>query len=112
MDTHDAAVLAHGVIAPDSAAAVLAYVQLDESRSELAAPLRVPGLPAAQAYRARWIGPDAPGQLADGGPHLSVPVVGGPVGDATVTGAVLAAIGLPMPRRRPETVTLVLLEAF
>ncbi len=111
MDTHDPAVLAHGVIAPDGAAALLAYVQLDESRSELPVPLRVPGLPAAQAYRARWIGPDAPSPTAEGGPHLSVPVAAGPVGDRTVTGAVLAAIGLPMPRRRPETITLVLLDA-
>lgn len=109
MDTADPAVAVHGVVATDRDSAVLAYVQLDESTSELPVPLRVPGLRADRSYRARWIGPDALDARA--GAHLSVVPGGGPVGLATVTGAVLAAIGLPMPRRRPETVTLVHLEA-
>lgn len=109
VDSADPAVLIHGVLAVDRRSALLAYVQTDESFSELPVPLRVPGLPAATSYRARWIGPEA--MVGGRNSHLGVPLPEGPLGTSTVTGAVLAAIGLPMPRRRPETVSLILLEA-
>lgn len=110
VDSADPAVAVHGVVAADRRSAVMAYVQLDESVSERPVPMRVPGLLPAVGYRARWLSPD----LETNSPpsvHLSSPSPVGPVGEATVTGAAAASIGLPMPRRRPESSTLVLLEA-
>jgi alpha-galactosidase len=109
VDSADPAVAVHGVVAADQRTAVMAYVQLDQSVSERPVPMRIPGLLPTAGYRARWLGP-APG-TADAGSHLSTIDPLGPVGDATITGPLLAAVGLPMPRRRPETISLVLLEA-
>lgn len=110
VESADPAVAVHGVVAADRRSAVMAYVQLDESVSERPVPLRVPGLLPAASYRARWLSPDLEFGSARAA-HRSPPRPDGPTGGVPVTGAALASIGLPMPRRRPETSTLVHLEA-
>jgi alpha-galactosidase len=106
-DSADPAVLLHGVLAADRRSALLAHVQLGESAHNRGVGIRVPGLVADIAYEATWEGPvDSV--------HLSVaPPVDprGPTGGAPVTGAVLATTGLWIPRRRPESVLLVRLDA-
>ena len=106
VDLDDDTALAHGVIAADRRSALLAYVQLDESDSVRGVELRIPGLVPDLRYSVRWEGPferKAPSRsqrLDPAGPTAGVPV----------TGAVLAEIGLLMPRRRPETILLVHIE--
>jgi alpha-galactosidase len=78
-------------------------VQLDESAHNRGVQVRVPGLDPAATYALAWEGPVDPvgvsmsAALSDGGPTAGVPV----------TGAVLGRRGFWVPRRRPETVTLV-----
>ncbi len=98
----DPAIWTHGVVSTDRRRALMAHVQLDESVREPMTRLRVPGLDPATRYRARWVGP-AP----EAGWHSTAVDPAGPVGAAEVTGAVLAEVGLPMPRRRPHSVELV-----
>jgi len=98
----DPAIWIHGVLSTDRRRALMAHVQLDESVREPVTRLRVPGLDPATRYRARWVGP-AP-EAGWGGTPVDP---AGPVGTAEVTGAVLAEVGLPMPRRRPHSVDLV-----
>jgi len=98
----DPAIWIHGVLSTDRRRALMAHVQLDESVREPVTRLRVPGLDPATRYRARWVGP-AP-EAGWGGTSVDP---AGPVGTAEVTGAVLAEVGLPMPRRRPHSVDLV-----
>lgn len=102
----DPAIWTHGVVSADRRRALMAHVQLDESVREPVTPLRVPGLDPATRYRARWVGP-AP----DAGWNSIAVNPAGPVGTAEVTGAVLAEVGLPMPRRRPHSVDLVQITA-
>jgi alpha-galactosidase len=107
IDLTDDAALAHGVIAADGRTALLAYVQLDEALRG-SAELRIPGLIPAQRYALRWEGPftpNPPSRAARLDPD-------GPTGGAPVSGAALAEVGLVMPRRRPETVQLISIEAI
>lgn len=106
LDVTDPAVLAHGVVATDRSRALLAHVQLDESQHNRGAVLRIPGLEPSASYRCRWLMPSTPSSLAPVG--LLDPV--GPVGDLPTTGAELARVGLWVPRRQPETVTLIAVE--
>jgi alpha-galactosidase len=107
LDVADPAVLAHGVVSADRRQALLAHVQLDESTHLRGVELRIPGLRADSRYAVRWEGPvelkspsNAPALHPDG-----------PTGGVPVTGAVLAEVGLWLPRRRPESVLLMHLEA-
>jgi alpha-galactosidase len=106
IDLGDETALAHGVIAADRRSALLAYVQLDESvRSGVE--LRVPGLAPAQRYALRWEGPFTPAA-----PSRATRLhPDGPTGGVPVSGAVLAEVGLFVPRRRPETILLIRLDA-
>ena len=102
-ESSDPAVLLHGVVATDGAEALMAHVQLDESASNRGTVVRVPGLVPDAAYDLRWAGPvdhratSRSTELPESGPTDGV----------EVRGAILATRGYWIPRRRPETVTLV-----
>ncbi len=110
LDEPDPALWTHGVVAPDRRSALMARVQLDESARLLPCPLRVPGLDPTCRYRLRWAGP-AP-LLAPRVDGLAGQLDLGPAGGESVSGAALATIGVPVPNARPETVTLVHVEAL
>lgn len=102
----DPAVQLHGVVAADGAEALLAHVQLDESTSNRGTVVRVPHLRPRAPYRLHWVGP-----LDRTAVSRSVALPDeGPTEGRTLTGAVLASRGFWLPRRRPETVTLVHVE--
>jgi alpha-galactosidase len=107
IDVTDDTALAHGVIAADQQSALFAYVQLDESAHVRGVELRIPGLKAEQLYDVRWEGPFNP-QPPSRSRRLDE---AGPTGGVPVTGAVLAEVGLWIPRRRPETILLINIEA-
>ena len=102
-ESSDPAVLLHGVVASDGSEALVAHVQMDESAHNRGVHVRVPGLDPSTPYRLRWEGPYAEKEVSMSAP-LPAP---GPLGDATATGTLLATRGFWMPRRKPETVTLV-----
>lgn len=102
-ESADPAVLLHGVVAQDRAAALLAHVQMEESAHSRGVTVRVPGLVPDATYRLRWEGPADPTAVT----RSSALPAHGPLGEGTVTGRMLAAHGFWMPRRRPQTVTLV-----
>ncbi|HEV7203459.1 MAG TPA: alpha-galactosidase [Jatrophihabitans sp.] len=96
VDTVEAAILQHAVVAVDGSAAVAAYVQLDEFvRDPL--PFRVRGLDPGRRYRASVVDPLEAGSWRGEGLVLS--------------GAALAAVGLPAPSRRPSSSWVVDLRA-
>jgi alpha-galactosidase len=99
----DPAVLLHGVVGADRREALVAHVQLDESAHSRGVTVRVPGLDADASYVLRWEGPAEASAVSRSYPLSE----SGPLGTAPVTGRSLANRGFPMPRRRPETVTLV-----
>jgi len=68
--------------------------------------VRVPGLDPAASYRLRWEGPVMTRAVS-----MSAPLPEqGPTDGLEVSGSSLATRGFWIPRRRPETVTLVHLE--
>jgi alpha-galactosidase len=69
--------------------------------------VRVPGLDPAATYRLTWEGPTGVSLVSASSP---LPVEG-PTEGREMTGRALATQGFWMPRRRPETVTLVHVEA-
>jgi alpha-galactosidase len=103
----DPTVQLHGVVAADRSEALVAHVQLDESAHNRGVTVRVPGLDPAASYRLAWEGPYDATRVS-----MSAPLpAGGPTGGVPMTGAALAERGFWMPRRHPETVTLVHLTA-
>lgn len=105
-ESSDPAVLLHGVVSTDGDQALLAHVQLDESASNRGTVVRVPGLADEAAYALRWVGPVDRQAVSR---SVELPQ-GGPTEGVEVPGAVLASRGYWIPRRRPETVTLVHIE--
>lgn len=105
-ESPDPAVLLHGRIAADLDRALIAHVQLDESAHSRGTTVRVPGLAAGARYRCRWEGPVDLAAVS----RSPAPRPSGPTGGAPVSGAALAETGFWVPRRRPQTATLVLLE--
>jgi alpha-galactosidase len=103
VDTSDPSVLAHGVIAEDGETALLAHVQMEESEHNRGVILRVPGLQRMRTYRLDWEGPIDATRMSVA-PPLDP---SGPTGGAPVSGALLADVGIWMPRRRPETIQLI-----
>jgi alpha-galactosidase len=99
----DPSVLLHGVVAAGADEALVAHVQLDEAASNRGVWVRVPGLEPGGLYTLRWEGP-----VREVAVSMSSPLPPeGPSGGRPVLGSVLADRGFWVPRRRPETVTLV-----
>jgi alpha-galactosidase len=102
-DSSDSAVLLHGVVAADGAEALMAHVQLDESAHNRGVQVRVPGLDQQATYALAW---ESPTSLTSVSMSAPIPAQG-PTAGREVTGEVLATRGYWVPRRRPETITLV-----
>ena len=84
----------------------MAHVQLDESAHNRGVAVRVPGLDPAASYRLSWEGPVSLLHTS-----MSAPLPEqGPTDGREVSGSSLATRGFWIPRRRPETVTLVHVE--
>lgn len=100
-DAADSAAYLHGVVAADRSAALYAYVQLATSERETPGLVPLPGLDPALRYRVQpvhlaglpaTIQAAAPGWYAAGG--------------CTLSGSVLAVVGLEMPVLMPESALL------
>ena len=102
-ESPDPAVLLHGVVSADGTEALIAHVQLDESASNRGVVVRVPGVTATASHRLSWVGPVRAAAVSR---SVALPA-DGPTGGQHVRGDVLSARGFWVPRRRPETVTLV-----
>ncbi len=105
-DSSDPTVLLHGVVAADRSEALLAHVALDESAHNRGVAVRVPGLMPEASYRLAWEGPVSPAAVSMSSPLPEA----GPTAGVDVTGEALRTRGFWIPRRRPETVTLVRIE--
>jgi alpha-galactosidase len=102
-ESSDPTVLLHGVVSSAGDEALLAHVQLDESVHNRGVRFRVPGLQPDATYDLRWEGPVQHREVS----KSSALPVAGPTDGRPVTGRALATQGFWVPRRRPETVTLV-----
>ncbi|KQT91516.1 hypothetical protein ASG49_10865 [Marmoricola sp. Leaf446] len=99
----DPTVLLHGVVAADRSEALLAHVQLDEPSHNRGVFVRVPGLDPESCYDLAW-----EGEVDHGWTSMSSPLAEkGPTDGVPVTGRLLATRGYWVPRRKPETATLV-----
>ncbi|WP_241976111.1 alpha-galactosidase [Cryobacterium algoricola] len=119
-DASDPALELHGVVAGDGASAVFAYVALAAPRTALPAPLRFPGLDPAAQYTVRPLsigetggpGAERSGAGESGAPSVAPRVIqdAAPAwlqhGSVTLSGAVLAEVGLPAPLLAPEQAAL------
>jgi len=102
-ESSDPAVVLHGVVAADRSEALLAHVQLDESAHNRGVTVRVPGLAPDASYRLAWEGPVDHTKVSM---SADLPQIG-PTDGVEVSGRALGTRGFWIPRRRPETVTLV-----
>lgn len=102
-ESPDPAVVLHGVVSADGTEALLAHVQLDESASNRGVVVRVPGLCPDADFDLRWVGPVRRAAVSR---SVALPDTG-PTDGGPVTGSTLASRGYWVPRRRPESVTLV-----
>ena len=98
-DDPDPAVQVTGVLAADRSSALISVTQLDDTHRRLPVTVRVPGLDGDRGYRVRWSGPSGGDVPAGTDPA-------GPAGGVVLTGEVLARVGVRVPVRRPQTVTL------
>jgi alpha-galactosidase len=101
-DHPDPSAYLHGVVAKDRSEALFAYVQLTTSAFETPGQARLPGLDPHRAYRVEPL-------AVAGGPETkhAAPPRWYQAGGATLTGRVLAEVGLPLPVLRPEQALLV-----
>ncbi len=102
-ESGDPAVLMHGVVAADRSEALLAHVQLDEPTHNRGTWVRVPGLDPDRSYDLLWEGVAEHRAVSMSAPLART----GPTAGKPVTGRALGTRGFWIPRRRPETVTLV-----
>jgi alpha-galactosidase len=102
-ESADPAVLLHGVVGADRAEALMAHVQVEESAHNRGVSVRVPGLDPDASYDLRWEGPVTHQRVSK---SADLPT-DGPAAGLPRSGWDLATRGFWMPRRRPETVTLV-----
>jgi len=102
-ESGDPTVLLHGVVAHDRVEALVAHVQLDEPPHNRGTWVRVPGLDQGVSYEARWEGPVERRAVSKSSPLAET----GPTAGTPVTGRALSTRGFWVPRRRPQTVTLV-----
>jgi alpha-galactosidase len=96
-------VLLHGVVAADRSEALIAHVQLDEPPHNRGVFVRVPGLDPEASYDVAWEGPVDHRMVSMSSPLPQA----GPTDGIRVTGRALDRRGFWIPRRKPETVTLV-----
>jgi alpha-galactosidase len=105
IDTPDDTAWMYGVVAADTSAALMSYVQLDEPGHDQPAALRVPGLDPRRRYRVTDVTPGdrrpRRTSLADG----RLPAV-------QVSGAALAEIGLAIAPERTLTAAVLFIEAI
>jgi alpha-galactosidase len=104
IDTPDDSAWMHGVVAADSSAALMSYVQLDEPRNDQPAALRMPGLDPRRRYRVTDVTPGVRRPRRTGAADARLPAV-------QVSGAALAEIGLAIPPQRTLTAVVLLIEA-
>jgi alpha-galactosidase len=105
-DHPDPAAYLHGVVAPDRAEALFAYVQLAASATETPGLARLPGLDPGRAYRVE--------PVAVAGEPETTQAAAPPwyeAGGVTLDGPSLAEVGLPLPVLRPEQALLLHLTA-
>jgi alpha-galactosidase len=103
----DPSVLLHGIVAADRSQALVAHVALDESEHNRGVQVRVPGLDPAARYALSWEGP-----VKEKAVSMSAPLPRkGPTDGQAMTGTALRRRGFWIPRRPPETATLVRLTA-
>ncbi len=102
-ESADPTVLLHGVVAADRSEALIAHVAMDESAHNRGVTIRVPGLDPSASYTLDWEGPVEATAMSKSAPLLTA----GPTGGVRRRGADLATRGFWIPRRRPETVTLI-----
>jgi alpha-galactosidase len=102
-ESADPTVLMHGVVAADRSEALVAHVQLDEPPHNRGVFVRVPGLDPDASYDVAWEGPVEHRLVSM---SSSLPQTG-PTDGVPVTGRALGSRGFWVPRRKPETVTLV-----
>ncbi|QGN49878.1 alpha-galactosidase [Micromonospora sp. WMMC415] len=101
VDHPDPAVWAHGVVAHDGSRAVYAVARLATSVAQVPGPVRLPGLDRHRRYAVRpAAGVPEPATLQMTEPGWVA------AGGATLTGAVLASVGLPVPALHPEQALL------
>ncbi|MBC7443422.1 MAG: alpha-galactosidase [Ramlibacter sp.] len=125
-DPSDPALELHGVVATDRSAALFAYVALAAPRAALPERMRFPGLAPERTYRVSpltigapphtiqdappaWLagaGAGAAGEGAGAGAGSDAGAGGDAVIGATLTGGVLAEVGLPAPLLAPEQAAL------
>ena len=98
-DSADPAHLLHGVVAQDRTHAVFALVAIGSPAAALPPPIRLPGLDPDRLYTVRPIGA-APRVVQDAPPPWLA------AGSATLSGRVLAEVGLPAPLLTPEQALL------
>jgi alpha-galactosidase len=99
----DPSVLLHGIIAADRSQALVAHVALDESQHNRGVQVRVPGLDPAARYALTWEGP-----VKEKAVSMSAPLPRkGPTDGQAMTGTALRRRGFWIPRRPPESATLI-----
>ena len=102
-ESPDPTVLLNGVVAADRSEALVAHVQLDEPPHNRGVFVRVPGLDPEGSYAVAWEGPVEHRLVSM---SSSLPE-SGPTDGVAVSGRALGSRGFWIPRRKPETVTLV-----
>jgi alpha-galactosidase len=100
-DHPDPAAYLHGVVAPDRAEALFAYVQLTASASETPGQARLPGLDPGRAYRVTPLAVAGEPQT-----RQAVAPRWQEAGGVTLDGRALAEVGLPLPVLGPEQALL------
>ncbi|GEP26590.1 alpha-galactosidase [Cryobacterium levicorallinum] len=125
-DPSDPALELHGVVSPDQNTALFAQVALTAPRSALPERMRFPGLAPERRYRVsplllggapRAIQDAPPAWNAAGGgsnaasPTVDEAAIGSVGGSVTLTGAVLALVGLTAPLLAPEQAALFAVDA-
>jgi alpha-galactosidase len=99
----DPSVLLHGIVAADRSQALIAHVALDESEHNRGVQVRVPGLDPAARYALTWEGP-----ITENAVSMSAPLPRkGPTEGQAMTGTALLHRGFWIPRRPPESATLI-----
>jgi alpha-galactosidase len=99
----DPSVLLHGVVAADRSQALVAHVALDESAHNRGVQVRVPWLDPAAQYALTWEGP-----VKERAVSMSAPLPRkGPTEGQAMTGTALWRRGFWIPRRPPESATLI-----